>query len=247
MPRRRDALLAEGQLKEARARAGLSQQEIAKRLDVTQPTVSNWESGWTGPTRGQVEHLASFLDLAPAADDEQEAPSSSPFGEWLSRTRAQRGLTRRELAESADVSEPQIWNIEKGQTRNPRAETRVRLERALGDEPSLETVRLTESDAEIPDVGTMTDFDPHEESDLPTEPGVYVFYDVSDRPIYVGESDNIRQRLMTHVDRFWYKRPIVDSAAYVRIPNQRLRRQVEATMIRFLKSNAVINKQNVRR
>lgn len=247
MARKRESLLSAGQLREARARAGLSQQDVADRLGLKQPTVSLWESGRTGPDKGQLRELSAFLDLDTSGDAEDDAPASSPFGEWLSRARAQHGLTRRELAEQARVSEPQIWNIEKGQTRNPRAETRARLTKALGEEPSKETVEITESDAEIPDVGVLTDFDPHDVGDLPSEPGVYVFYDVSDRPIYVGESDSIRQRILTHVDRFWYKRPIVETAAYVRIPNKKLRRQVEATMIRFLKSNAVINKQNVRR
>lgn len=145
------------------------------------------------------------------------------------------------------VSEPQIFNIEKGNTRNPRAETRTKLATALGETPSPETVEITETDAEIPDVGVLTDFAPHDDDDLPEEPGIYLLYDISERPMYVGESDSIRRRLRDHVDKFWFKRPIVETAGYVRIDNSRLRRQVEATMIRFLKSNAVINRQNVRR
>jgi transcriptional regulator with XRE-family HTH domain len=244
---KRAPLLDPGQLREARVRAGLSQQEVADRLGLQQPTISQWERGKTGgPTRAQLARLRAFLDLA-APEDQEEGSSRSPVGEWLARTRAQRGMTRRELSDAAGVSVPQIFNIEKGQTSNPRAETRQRLAAALGEEPPKDTVEVTETDAQIQDVGVLSDFDPHDSNDLPAEPGVYVFYDVSDRPIYVGESDNIRQRLAQHLDKFWYKRPIVETAAYVRIPNRKLRRQVEATMIRFLKSNAVINKQNVQR
>ncbi|MGI8750514.1 MAG: helix-turn-helix domain-containing protein [Thermoleophilaceae bacterium] len=192
-----------------------------------------------------------FLDVAPETPGgqvgEEATPSSSPFGEWLAQTRTRREMTRQELAERAGVSEPQIFNIEKGNTRNPRAATRTKLANALGEDPSPETVEITETDAQIPDVGILTDFDPHDDDDLPEEPGIYVLYDVSERPVYVGESDSIRRRVRDHVDKFWFKRPIVETAAYVRIQDNRLRRQVEATMIRFLKSNAVINRQNVRR
>ncbi len=117
----------------------------------------------------------------------------------------------------------------------------------LGESAPTETVRLTEEDAVIPDVGTLTDFDPHDESERPAEPGIYVFYDISDRPIYIGESQSIRARVADHAEKFWFRAPVVETAAYVRIEDARLRRQVEQTMIRFLKSNAVINRQGVDR
>ena len=41
--------------------------------------------------------------------------------------------------------------------------------------------------------------------------------------------------------------PIVQNAAYVGISNKALREQVEKVLIKFLKSNAVLNKQNVDR
>ena len=154
-------------------------------------------------------------------------------------------MTRRQLADASGVTEVQIWNIESGKTLNPRAQTRERLADALGVKTPAETVEVTEEDAIIPEVGKLTDFDPHDDADLPEEPGLYVFYDISDRPTYVGESDNIKRRVTEHADKFWFKRPIVETAAYVRISDTKLRRQVESTLIRFLKSNAVINKQHV--
>jgi excinuclease UvrABC nuclease subunit len=108
-------------------------------------------------------------------------------------------------------------------------------------------LRQSSASARSLDVGTLADFDPHEEGEFPSEPGIYVLYDISERPIYVGESDDIARRLRQHGDKFWYKSPIVEAGAYVRIDDQQLRRQVEATMIKFLKSNAVINRQFVSR
>jgi hypothetical protein len=58
----------------------------------------------------------------------------------------------------------------------------------LGESPSEETVQATEAAAEIEGVGNLVDFDPHDDANFPSGPGVYVFYDVSQRPIYVGKA-----------------------------------------------------------
>jgi transcriptional regulator with XRE-family HTH domain len=239
-------------LRDARIRAGLSQDDLANRLGVSQPTVSTWERGASSPRHNTQTALERVLDVGlndqtGPGDSDADTTTTSPYGEWLARARTNKGVTRRELSEGSGLREPHIWKIETGRILNPRLETRQRLEEALGETAPSETVRLTEEDAAIPDVGTLTDFDPHDQADLPAEPGIYVFYDVSDRPIYVGESKDIRRRVAEHVEKFWFKSPIVESGAYVRIQDARLRHQVEQTMIRFLKSNAVINRQNVDR
>jgi excinuclease UvrABC nuclease subunit len=74
-----------------------------------------------------------------------------------------------------------------------------------------------------------------------------VFYDVSGRPIYVGKATVIRDRVRNHHEKFWFKNPIVDHAAYIEIQDERLRTQVEQILIKFLKSNAVLNKHHVER
>lgn len=239
-------------LRQARIRAGLSQGELATRLGVSQPTVSKWERNATPPKPAVRQTIHELLDLGRSAEDaaegaDAETVSGSPYGAWLTRARERLGMTRRQLSERSGLREPHIWKIEAGRISNPRPETRRKLEQGLGENAPPETVRLTEEDAAIEDVGTLTDFDPHDESDRPAEPGIYVFYDISERPIYVGESQNIRGRVADHAEKFWFRAPVVEGAAYVRIEDARLRRQVEQTMIRFLKSNAVINRQGVDR
>lgn len=91
------------------------------------------------------------------------------------------------------------------------------------------------------------DFDPHNPDDRPAVSGVYVLYDIAERPIYVGEGGNIKKRIKDHEEKFWFKQPIIETAAFVKIEDERLRKQVETVLIRFLKSNAVINKKNVDR
>lgn len=95
--------------------------------------------------------------------------------------------------------------------------------------------------------GSLTDFDPYDAEDRPKLSGVYVFYDISDRPIYVGQAKNISNRVKAHSDKFWFKRPIVERAAFIEIRAATLRSQIEQILIKFLKSNAVLNKQGVDR
>ena len=63
----------------------------------------------------------------------------------------------------------------------------------------------------------------------------------------MGKSDNIRRRVREHADKFWYRSPIVEKASYVRVDDATLRGQLEETLIKFLKSNAVINQRLVDR
>ena len=58
---------------------------------------------------------------------------------------------------------------------------------------------------------------------------------------------NIADRLGDHVEKFWFKSPIVQTAAYIEISNKTLRLQVETVLIQFLKNNAVINKNKTAR
>ena len=59
---------------------------------------------------------------------------------------------------------------------------------------SIETAIAEE--VNIEGLGEFSDFDPHSDTSLwPEGGGVYVFYDISHRPIYVGQSGNIQRRL----------------------------------------------------
>jgi transcriptional regulator with XRE-family HTH domain len=180
-------------------------------------------------------------------DAEAATDGPSPFGTWLNRTRLEKRMSVAELSEQSGVSPAAIYNIESGRISNPRSETARRLEQALGQNLPAEAKKELKDEATIEGVGEFVDFDPHDDNDRPAVSGVYVLYDVSERPIYVGEGGNIKKRIRDHEEKFWFKDPIVDTAAFVKIDDETLRKQVETVLIRFLKSNAVINKKNVDR
>lgn len=238
-------------LKRARIRNAMSQAELAEKIRVSQATVSNWEIGKAAPLKEQKVELARVLggfsaDSTPTRE-EFEAQGPTALSSWLSRERAGRGLSVSELAEKAGISAPAVYNIERGRILNPRVETMRKLERALGAEIPKEAKEEVKEEAKIEGLGELVDFDPHNEEDFPAAPGIYVLYDISERPIYVGQGADIRSRLRDHKEKFWYRHPIVDTASFVKIEEQSRRRKVETLLIRFLESNAVINKQNVER
>jgi hypothetical protein len=49
--------------------------------------------------------------------------------------------------------------------------------------------------------------------------------------------------IKAYQDRLWFKSPIVEYASYVPVQNAKLRHQIERILIKFLKANAVLNKQ----
>lgn len=233
----------------ARQQNGLSQKELAEKMEVSQATVSNLETGRQEPTENQITKLRSILggDLFSSQQRPDSSEGSSIAAAWLSKARQQAGLTQQELANKAGVSQVTISLIETGKAANPRPRTIKLLERAVGVPFENQAKRQLREASEVKGLGTLEDFNPHVPEEYPDESGVYVFYDISDRPIYIGMAVNIAGRIREHADKFWFKRPIVEHASYIKVSDSTLRKQIETTLIKFLKSNAVINKQQVDR
>lgn len=233
-------------LKDGRKQARLTQAEVGKRVGVSASTIHNWEIGTGKPNTAQAKELDLFLVYS---DDDKKlrGPEIEPYGAWLARERNQRKMTVQKLAEKAGVSVPVIHNIEAGRSIHPQAATRNALETALGAAVPAKVAAATKKSATIVGLGFLVDFEPHDESNWPNEPGVYVFYDIAERPLYVGKSQNIKRRMRGHKDKFWFRPPIVARGSYISIADEGLRGQVEQILIKFLKSNAVLNRQLVDR
>jgi len=236
-------------IKLGREQSGLSQSELASKLTISQGTVSNWETGKAQPDAGQLKRLKSIL--GPQIFSEQWTPGvlegPSIVGAWLSKARQKSGLTQQELAEKAGVTQVTISHIETGRALNPQQKTIKLLADALGEPFDKEARLELEQASQVEGIGRFTDFNPHDPADYPNEPGVYVFFDNTDRPIYVGMAKNVGERIKQHHDKWWFRDPIVQKASYVQVKDDRQRAQIEAILIGFLKSNAVFNKQQVQR
>jgi len=211
-------------IREGRLTSGLSQQELADKVRVSQPTVSLWELGRSRPDASQIEKLEAVLGVI-SREAEDPDQSVSPISIWLTRTLSKKNLTANELSRKSGVSAPTIYNILNGRAQNPQQRTLRRLEAALNER--FEGVEQENELAAVSGVGELIDFNPHDPSVKPNKAGVYVFYDISGRPIYVGKATNIADRVDDHKEKFWFKAPIVQTAAYIEIPDRTLRDQVE--------------------
>ena len=255
-------------IKAARLQAKLTLKQVASLYDyLTAATAWHWENeSWRRrigrePPDDIVSKISQAtppsLDLVNDASDDDELSATDQieqldegvpdFGTWLREEREAKGLSVGQLAQAAGISVPQIYNIERGRTVNPQQDTRDRLAEVLGQLVPKEVSEKSERSQLVEGIGALVGFDPYDEQNLPSVPGVYVLYDISDRPVYVGKSQNIAKRLKSHADKFWYKRPIVESALYLRVDQRGQRHSIEQVLIKFLKRNAVLNKQSVDR
>lgn len=162
------------------------------------------------------------------------------YGEWLAEERAKKGWTQNQLASKAGVSQPGIWNLEKGHSLNPQRSTREKIEKALGSSPSQEVL----NEATIEGWGDLEEFEPHNESTWPSCTGIYVLYDADDRPAYVGRSTKlgIRARLKEHKGQKWYVEPLVSSGAFLSIVDEDICKKLEKLLIKL--AVPLVNKQH---
>lgn len=246
----------------------MSQDALARHVGCSGMTIGNWENGKTKPDPASIKKLEKVLGPFKA---EEAAPEEMDFGNWLRTERTNAKLTQQQVADAAGVNAVTISMIELGKISRPQKDTINRLEVALEKKygasplveepivrkrgrPRKEQPGRTTTMASSPSVeqvfkgiGIFTEFNPHVDDERPREPGIYVFYDISERPIYVGQAQEIRSRIRDHKDKFWFREPIVESAAYIRVDDKELRNRLEEVLIKFMKSNAVLNKQKVDR
>lgn len=179
--------------------------------------------------------------------DEQvdETPS---FSSWLKQTMDRKHIKIPQLVASTGITYAGIWNIAQGKTKAPREETRKKLAAALGEDVPEEIESASEKSAMLFPGFEWGDFTPHDLATVPDIPGVYVFYDVTDRPVYVGKSNkSIRTRVHDHQTRFWFKRPLVERGAFLEIKEKQLCDKIETILIKFLGKNALLNVKSIYR
>jgi transcriptional regulator with XRE-family HTH domain len=214
-------------IKRARIKLGMTQTELGEKLSPPrgQGLVWQWESGNAIPSDEYKVQLRRLLGQTPnvtaerkdaaveEAEDEDEDEEAytgpSAIGTWLNRHRLERHFSVPELAAKAGLSAVAIYNIESGRSQNPQRETIAKLEVALNQRLSPEAKAEAKDEATIEGVGEWFNFDPNNQADWPSTPGIYALYDISDRPIYVGQGDNIATRLRDHHQKFWFRQPIV--------------------------------------
>jgi transcriptional regulator with XRE-family HTH domain len=166
------------------------------------------------------------------------------FSDWLVREMDKQKVSIQELAVRTRITYAGIWNIVKGNTQSPREETRKRLSEALNRTVPGDLEQEIKQDALTGYI--WNDFTPTDVQSIPELGGVYVFYDITDRPVYVGKSrSNVRTRVKDHQTRFWFKPPLVVRGSFLAIDDPDMCDKIEMILIRFLGNHALLNSKGV--
>jgi transcriptional regulator with XRE-family HTH domain len=181
------------------------------------------------------------IDSIQETDTEEEVN----FGDWVEEQRSKRGLSRRSPADKAGISYLALYFIETGQTQSPRENTVNAIKRVIGELPKgMQTEVVESAEGGFGKFqGPFSIKEWEEEVDGGT-PGVYIFYDILMRPVYIGQSKDIRKRILDHDREFWFKSPMVDKIAYLVVKDEAIRLKLEAAMIKLVGENAIFNSQH---
>lgn len=225
-----------------RNKAKLNQQQLADKLGVSQPLVSQWESGGVQPSHEMLEKLSAVLEV-----DLDETSFGMNLSEWLLKQRGKIGLTREELAKKAGISPLTIYFIENGTTKSPQDATLKGLEKALGKLPS----NLSEDVEEERKIGGEFQYlgpfpiDKWKENISEGKIScIYVFYDSLHRPVRIGETADLERRIKDYQQMYWFRPPTAETFAYIIVKEPAVRAQVEKTMIKLVGEHAIFNIQD---
>jgi len=241
-PKNDDARL----LKSLRDKYSWTQSEIGEKLGIEQSYVSSIETGHAPLSKKVREKLSNL------------AETDLKFGKWLLEQRTKRGWSRADLASRAGISELTIFYIESGKTESPQKATLAKLEKVFGKLPESVHAEISEESLVlVPDPrGAGARFglgeylgpfavEEWESNVTETTPGIYVFYDELKRPVRIGQTDDIKRRLKEYSrDAWWFRSPTVESFAYIVVLDEKLRKLLEATMIKLVGDSAIFNIQH---
>lgn len=214
-------------------------------IGVSGMTISNWENGKTKPKAVDQKKLEKVFGSFNAQVEKEQDTSLSELSDWLRTSRTSVGYTQMQLAKLSGVNIATVSQIETGKITEPQDSIIKKLEKALGVHDA------SGSAADAPDpmkgLGKFQQFNPHDPSEWPKVDGVYVLYDISDRPTYIGRGKPIYGRIKDHSSRQWYIKPFVTKAAYIQVVDKDLRWNLETILIKFMQANAMVNAMDVER
>jgi hypothetical protein len=155
--------------------------------------------------------------------------------------------TMQTIAAACGLSVPTLYSLMNSENVARQRGTLDKLQRYFGPMPTEVQEEATAARA-LGSLGEFSLFNPHNEEEWPSGPGVYVPYDTYRRPTYIGKSrTSISGRLKDHSTRFWFRRPLVEEAAFVYANDEKLIGAIEDPLIKVMGSLAVINNRGTLR
>lgn len=122
-----------------RKRQGMTQGDLAKRLDVTSQMVSQWETGLRMPKVNTLIKISGVLcvpiESLVCFEMNIEIYESLSIGDRIKKAREKKGLTQKAVAEMIGVTEPAIRALEI-RTNHPRVDTVEKISKVLDVSPA---------------------------------------------------------------------------------------------------------------
>lgn len=100
-------------IREARSKAGLTQQQLADKLGVRHNSISSWENGVNSISIENLQKIADALDV-PVAEFLDEELTSMTTGERIRKARLRADMTQEQLAALLGVDRATISKYESG-------------------------------------------------------------------------------------------------------------------------------------
>jgi transcriptional regulator with XRE-family HTH domain len=117
-------------MRDRRLRAGLTQRQVARGVDVSESVVAHWERGAQLPTVERVAALARVLGVA--ATDLTTGGDDDAGGRSLLQLRIDAGLKQESLAAAAGLTRTKYSSLERGEVATLSRADAARLAKALG-------------------------------------------------------------------------------------------------------------------
>ncbi len=145
-------------LKSLRQRFDLTQQELAKLLEVSPVTITSWETGKSRPRKANLAPIVTLRNMAPPQVDEALGRAPAPrllTPQQLKRLRKKLSLTQAGLAKLVGVSTASVTSWEAGKTAAGRDSRRViaELKKALRGQVDERLGRRPAAPARTPRAG----------------------------------------------------------------------------------------------
>ena len=116
---------------EQRKKLGLSQEELAEKLNISQKSISKYERGNRRPSYEVLTSMASLFCVSADYLLELENGGETVFGEKIVEQRKRKGITQQELADALNISRSTIAGYE-AENKKPSYKVLVRIAEYFG-------------------------------------------------------------------------------------------------------------------
>ena len=227
---------------------GASGYALAKHAGCDPKTVSMICKGQIkNPSETMMEKLRKSIDEIKSGmgskSSDDELNDVIDFAEWLRIQMEAKSLNRNQLANIAGCHHTTLTSILNRRIENPSNEMMDKLRKALEEEiPQAVVEVINEKKTFENKQDVWDDFNPHDADSIPNKPGVYALFSPTNVVMYVGMAKNVRSRIAEHRQKKWFLEDIIEYGMLFYSEDPADRARIENILIKFLRSNAWLNK-----